>query len=119
MSKDKVFIVATHKHSLKIDKKTGKATDQWETSELIEFVDQLRNKHYHYSTAIGDYINRKMISGSRYGISDYDKFEEYIRTKYKDQMDELDKMYRVQPESLEPLFTDQFGNLRAKTVFDV
>ena len=123
MAKEKVFIVATHKHSLKVNPKTGKAiADQWETHEIIEFVDQLRKRHYSYSSAIGDYINRKMISGTKYGITDYDKFEEYIRTKYKDQMAELDQAYRaqvVEPENTTPVFVDQFGNVRAKTVFDL
>ena len=123
MAKDAVFIVATHKHSLKVDPKTGKALkDQWETHEIIEFVDKLCNRHYSYSSAIGDYINRKMISGTRYGITDYDKFEEYVRTKYKDQMAELDKAYRAQvvvPEESPAVFVDQFGNVREKTVFDV
>ena len=63
-----------------------------------------------------------MITGSRYGITEYDKFEEYVRTKYKKQMDELDAAYRevqIQPEESPEVFVDQFGNVRAKTVFDV
>lgn len=126
MTKDSVFIVATHKHSLKVNPKTGKCLkDQWETHEIIEFVDKLRNKHYSYASAIGDYINRKMISGTRYGITDYDKFEEYVRKKYKDQMAQLDAAYRSSVPAVEetvndtPVFVDQFGNVREKTVFDV
>jgi hypothetical protein len=55
-------------------------------------------------------------------VTEYEKFEEYIRTKYKKQMDELDTAYRDQqvapPESPE-VFIDSFGNVRQKTVFDV
>lgn len=116
MSKEKVFIVVSHKHSLEKGKK-----DKWETAENVEFVNQLRNRHYSMSSAIGDYINRKMISGSRYNMTDYEKFEEYIRSKYKKQMEELDGAYsahRTQTEE-NAVFADEFGNIREKTVFDV
>lgn len=126
MAKEKVYIVASHKHSLKINPKTGKAVEgDWETTEVIEFVNQLRDKHYSYSSAIGDYLNRKMITGTRYGITDYDKFEDYVRTKYKEQMAQLDAAYRPPVPAVEeavnetPVFVDQFGNVRAKTVFDL
>lgn len=123
MSKEKVFIVVSHKNSLKKDARTGKSIkDQWEVEEYVEFVNQVRDRHLSTGSAIGDYINRKMITGSRYGITEYDKFEEYVRTKYKKQMDELDAAYReaqVQPEESPEVFADQFGNIRAKTVFDV
>jgi hypothetical protein len=73
---------------------------------------------------IADYLNRKMITGSRYGITDYDKFEEYVRSKYKEQMTELDAAYRppvpvTETTNETPVFADQFGNIRAKTVFDL
>jgi len=123
MSKEKVFIIVSHKNSLKKDPKTGKGLkDQWEVAESVEFVNQVRDRHISVGSAIGDYINRKMITGSRYGITEYDKFEEYVRTKYKKQMDELDAAYRevqIQPEESPEVFVDQFGNIRAKTVFDV
>lgn len=118
MAKENVFIVVSHKHSLKKGTK-----DQWETSETVEFVNQLRNRHTSTSTAIGDYLNKKMISGTRYGMTDYDKFEDYIRTKYPKQMKELDEVYRKNRQEEEvietPVFVDSFGNVRAKTVFDV
>lgn len=118
MAKEKVFIVVSHKHSLKPGTK-----DQWETSEQVEFVSQLRNKHTTMSTAVADYLNKKMLSGTRYGITDYEKFIEYVRKKYAKQMDELDKMYGNEQASVEvpetPVFVDGFGNVRAKTVFDV
>jgi hypothetical protein len=62
-----------------------------------------------------------MISGSRYGMDDYEKFETYIRTKYSKQMNELDTAYRAEQIIEEPsqeVFADEFGNVRAKTVFD-
>lgn len=77
------------------------------------------------SSAVGDYINRRMISGVRFGMVDYPKFEDYIRTKYAKQLAELDTVYesqRVQePKVLdmqEVSITDQFGSVREKTVFD-
>jgi hypothetical protein len=118
MAKEKVFIVVTHKHSLKKGTK-----DQWETAEQVEFVNQLRNRHTSMSTAVADYINKKMLSGTRYGITDYEAFIEYIRKKYPKQMAELDAMYgqnqAVEEKVETPVFVDQFGNVRAKTVFDV
>jgi hypothetical protein len=116
MSKEKVFIVLSHKNSLK----KGSSTE-WEVSETVEFVNQLRNRHTSMGSAIGDYINRKMIIGTRYGMDEYSKFDEYIRKKYSKQMDELDAAYlkqQVADESPE-VIVDQFGNVRSKTVFDV
>ena len=116
MSKEKVFIVVSHKRSLK-----AKSRTEWEVAESVEFVNNLRNKHITMSSAIGDYINRKMISGTSTGMGDYDKFEEYLRGKYSKQMGELDKAYETNraPEVVKAeIITDQFGNDRPKTVFD-
>jgi hypothetical protein len=115
MSKEKVFIVLSHKHSLKKG-----TSDEWEVTETVEFVNQLRNKHTTMSTAIGDYVNQKMLSGSRVGMGEYEKFDTYIRKKYAKQLDELDKAYgRLQaPAPVSALITDEFGNLRLRTVFD-
>jgi hypothetical protein len=118
MSKEKVYIVVSHKHNLKKGTK-----DQWEVAESVEFVNQLRNRHYTTSSAIGDYINRKMEKGERHGMGDYSKFEEYVRAKYTKEMAQLDAAYRadqvVVKEVVSPeLIADEFGNLRAKTVFD-
>lgn len=124
MSKEKVFIVVTHLNSPKKGSHPGHADKkeiQWEVSEHVEFVNQVRKKHISTASAIGDYINRKMVIGSRHGVTEYEKFEEYIRTKYKKQMDELDSAYDAErvklPESPE-VFVDSFGNVRQKTVFD-
>lgn len=124
MSKEKIFIVMTHKHSLNNKKKKTNSPDDWKVTETVEFVNQLRNRHITMSSAIGDYINRSMVSGSRIGMTDYAVFENYIRKTYKKELDELDRLYRenqVKEVPLEeiPLITDQFGNLRAKTVFDL
>lgn len=120
MSKEKVYIVLSHKHNLKKGTK-----DQWEVAESVEFVNQLRNKHLTMSSAIGDYINRKMLSGARHGMDDYSKFEEYLRTKYSKEIAQLDNSYRkeqVEVEVVSPaksdLITDSFGNLRPANVFD-
>ena len=64
MSKEKVFIVISHKNSLKGKVIRGREPE-WEVTETVEFVNQLRNRHISMSTAIGDYLNKKMISGSR------------------------------------------------------
>ena len=125
MSKEKVFIVISHKHSVKKGTHTKRGVEaQWEVSETIEFVNQLRNRHITTSSAVGDYLNRKMISGARHGMDTYEKFDAYIRTKYEKQMAELDAAYASQvvdltPVEIEPeVFKDQFGNERARTVFD-
>ena len=122
MKKEKVYIVVSHKHILKTPGTKNKEP-VWDLSETVEFVNQLRNKHLTTSSAIGDYINRKMEKGERHGMGDYDKFEEYVRSKYEKEMAELDKAYRAQvifdvtpPE--QEVFSDEFGNIRARTVFD-
>lgn len=117
MSKEKVFIVLSHKHSLKKGSKT-----EWEVTETVEFVNQLRNKHISTSSAIGDYINKKMMTGKKVGMADYEYFETYVRKKYSKQMSELDSAYQgdaVEVVEGPELVTDQFGNLRPKTVFDM
>ena len=119
MSKEKVFIVLTHKHILK-----NSRTAQWEVSESVEFVNQLRKRHLTTASAVGDYLNRSMMMGKKVGMEDYSKFEEYVRSKYAKQMNELDSLYgndRV-PETeaaSADVVTDNFGNVRPKTVFDV
>lgn len=121
MAKEKVFIVVSHKHSLKNPKLKTESPDNWQVTETVEFVNQIRNKHISMSTAIGDYVNRKMVTGAAKGITDYDKFEDYIRAKYVKEMAELDSAYKKEQivvENTTPVFADQFGNVRAKTVFD-
>jgi hypothetical protein len=123
MKKEKVFIVVSHKNVLKYPVRRGSKTE-WEIAEKVEFVNQLRNKHITSSSAIGDYINRKMETGARFGMGDYETFETYIRSKYAKEMAELDKAYRnMQATALEAttspeVFADKFGNVRARTVFD-
>jgi hypothetical protein len=95
MKKDKVFIVVTQIKSLKT-----KSKDSWQVTERAEFVDQIRNKHTSFATAIGDYINQKMIIGAAKGIDDYAKFELYIREKYPKQMEQLDAHFR--PAAINP-----------------
>jgi hypothetical protein len=92
MRKDKVFIVVTQIRSLKT-----KSKDSWQVTERVEFVDQVRNKHISTATAIGDYINQKMVIGAAKGITEYDKFETYIREKYPKQMEQLDAHFRPKP----------------------
>lgn len=119
MKKIKVFIVLSHKHSLKKNSKT-----EWDVVESVEIVDQLRSRHITMSSAVGDYINRKMESGSRVGMDNYDKFETYIRNRYPKEMAQVDKVYlkdqvasNLPPEP--ELFTDSHGNVRTRTVFDI
>ncbi len=124
MSKEKVFIIISHLNSHKKGSHPGRDQNpkvEWEISETVEFVNQVRNKHISTASAIGDYINKKMLTGSRYGITSYDQFEEYVRKKYAKQMTELDAAYRAQQvveEKSPEVFVDAFGNVRAKTVFD-
>lgn len=121
MKKEKVFIIITHLNSLKRDPKTGKGlADQWEVAEHVEFVNQVRSKHTSTASAIGDYINRKMITGARHGITEYAAYEDYIRKKYPKQMAELDAAYREQQvkDTSPEVFVDKFGTVRPRTVFD-
>jgi hypothetical protein len=116
MAKEQVFIVMSHKHSFNKDK-------QWETAEAVEFVSQLRNRHFSYASVIGDYINKKLVGGSKSKLISYEKFEDLVRTKYADQMAELDKAYRddiveVEVAPTAKMVTDQFDNARPWTVFD-
>jgi hypothetical protein len=116
MAKEQVYIVLMHKHSLKPGTR-----DQWEVQETVEFVSQLRNKHHSMASACGDFLNRKMISGSRHGFADYAVFEDYIEKKYEKQLTELRNAYprAPLPEAVKPtLVKDQFGNERTPTVFD-
>lgn len=116
MSKEKVYIVLTHVNSLKPGSRT-----EWQVTEKVEFVNQLRNKHYTMASVIGNYTDRKMVIGSRYGMVDYDQFETYVRSKYSDQMNKIDEFYaaeRAAELGRTEVVTDQFGNVRAKTVFD-
>lgn len=119
MAKECVYIILSHKNTLKKYSKT-----EWDVEETVEFVNQIRNKHRSLSSAIGDYLNKKMITGSRFGMEDYDQFEGYIRKKYEKQMAELDTAYMKDQVSVPelvsvPEFSDQFGTSRPKTVFDV
>lgn len=123
MAQEKVFIVLSHKHSLKKDKNGKGVAGEWEVGETVEFVNQLRKRHTETSTAVADYLNKKMLSGTRYGMTDFDKFIEYLYTKYPKQMKELDSKYgdKTEVEEVEDtqdLITDQFGNIRLRTVFD-
>lgn len=117
MSKENVFIVLSHKHSLRRGSQT-----EWEVSEKVEFVNKLKKVHLTMSSAIGDYLNRTMITGARYNMDDYSVFENYVRLKYQKQMDELDSHYKTQQKEIEMvdtnLFVDEFGNVRPATVFD-
>jgi hypothetical protein len=117
MSKENVYIVVTHINALK---KGSKA--EWEVTETVEFVNHLRKKHISMSTAIGDYLNRKMFKGASIGLDDYDKFEGYIRQKYGPQMKLLDKEYRpvdlsIPPEGDQrPVSADKDGVLHAEAI---
>lgn len=123
MKKEKVFVVLSHKHSLKHKHAKNEDPNNWQVTETVEFVNQVRDRHISMSSAIGDYINREMITGAAKGITDYDKFEDYVRTKYAKEMAELDAAYRSDqiPKTIESteMYSDQFGNIRTKTVFDL
>ena len=125
MSKEKVYIVVTHKHQVKRSKNKV-AEPQWEVAETLDFVNQLRERHYTTSVAIADYLNEEMVMVGRSGITTFKQFDNYVRGKYAKEMAELDKNYYTQKtvalsEDVEPaeLYTDSFGNVRAKTVFDL
>ena len=101
MKKENVFIIVTQMKTLKT-----KSKDSWQTTEHVEFVDQIRNRHYSMATAIGDYVNKKMVLGMAKGIEDYSIFETYIRGKYPKQMEQLDKFFGPKPEVVIPEVID-------------
>lgn len=121
MRKEKVYIVLSHKNSLKKGSRT-----EWEVTETVEFINQLRDRHITMSSAVADFLEQKIMYGARFGMDDYQKFDTYIRSKYGKQMEQLDKAYKAeikQPESVEVvpdqnLVVDEFGNVRPGTVFD-
>ena len=137
MSKEKVFIVISHKRVLKKNNRVGSRKpieSDWEMVETIEFVNHLKKQHITMSSSTADYLNRKLLSGQHLGMESYDHFENYIETKYPKQLAELDVSYKeqqvkppiaekspiaeVELEPSVPLFTDEFGNVRARTIFD-
>ena len=135
MSKEKVFIVISHKNVLKKNRRglaggpKSPTPDDWETVETVEFVNALKNKHITMSKATADYINRKVLSGQHLGMTDYDVFDGYVRSKYPAQMAELDAAYGKQqlakeientvPDENSPqLISDEYGNIRPVTIFD-
>lgn len=135
MSKEKVFIVISHKRVLKQNNRVGSrkpAESDWEIAETVEFVNHLKSKHITMSSATADYINRKVLSGSHLGMTSYDQFESYVNTKYPKQLAELDAVYRelqvarpptpelvaTTDQPIQDLITDEFGNVRVRTVFD-
>ena len=115
MKKEKVFIVLSHKHSLKPKSKT-----EWEVTETVEFVNQVKKRHLQTASAIGDYMEEKMIIGNRVGMGEYAAFARYVEKKYPKQMAELTSAYPKEKDGVpaELVITDEFGNLRAPTVFD-
>lgn len=131
MSKEKVYIVISHKNVLRKNSRgasggpNATSASDWETQETVEFVNVLKDKHITMSKASADYLNRKVISGHHLGMSSYEVFEEYVRKKYPAQMAELDAAYGKsqiaevkQIDDSPRLVSDQFGNIRPVTVFD-
>ena len=121
MKKETVYIVLLHKRVLKAPAKNGREAI-WDISEKVEFVSQLRNRHHTESTAIADYTNRKLLTGARIKMTSYEQFDNYIRNKYEKEMTELDSAYgnqQVMPiVNNTEVFADEFGNMRARTIFD-
>ena len=115
MKKEKVYIILSHKHSLKPRSRT-----EWEVTETVEFVNSVKRRHYQTASAIGDYFEEKMIVGSRVGMGEYEAFERYVNKKYSKQMSELTVAYPKEKtnQAAELVITDEFGNVRVPTVFD-
>lgn len=118
MAKEKVYIVLSHVNQYQ------HKSNQWEVVEKVEFVNSLRTRHYTTASVVADYINSKIIVGNRVGFHDYSQLDGYVRSKYPNQMKEIDNAYgdmRVQvdvPEAEMTLIVDNFGVTRAKTIFD-
>lgn len=120
MKKKNIYLVLTHVHRLKKFSKT-----EWEVTEYLEIVDKLKSKHYATASAIGDYTAGKMIVGTKVGMTEYTKFDTYIRNKYPNEMSQVDtrygdsRAYELVADQPADVFVDSFGNQREKTVFDV
>jgi hypothetical protein len=93
MKKENVFITATHYQRPAKDR-----SGQWEVTEKVEFISQMRNKHYQMATIAVDYINEKVIIGKTKGVQ-FDSFIEYITQRYPEQMKYLQQAYK--PETIE------------------
>ncbi len=111
MAKEKVYIVLSHIRSLKPHTK-----DEWNVTERVEFVNQLRQRHITMSSAIGDYLNKKLISGIKLNMTTYAEFDNYIRMKYAKQMGELDRVYGEAPSVQEsaPIVAEADGSLHVE-----
>ena len=112
----KVYIVLTHTRRVNNKK--------WELVEDIEFVSELRTRHYTTASIIVDYTNSKIISRNRMDISNFAQFESYVWGKYSTQMKQLESKYVVRETPIEittnreETIVDSFGVSRAKTIFD-
>ena len=73
-----VYIVLTHTRRVNNKK--------WELVEDIEFVSELRTRHYTTASIIVDYTNSKIISRNRMDISNFAQFESYVWRKYSTQV---------------------------------
>ena len=112
----KVYIVLTHTRRVNNKK--------WELVEDIEFVSELRTRHYTTASIIVDYTNSKIISRNRMDISNFAQFESYVWGKYNTQMKQLESKYVVRETPIEittdreETIVDSFGVTRSKTIFD-
>ena len=114
MKPSKIFIVLTHTRRFE--------NGRWEMVEDIEFVSEVRTRHYTTATIVVDYARRKVVARNRTDIANFDQFEQYIWEKYPDQMQKLITKYNLpEPVPQTPDLTvivDQFGVSRPKTIFD-
>lgn len=101
MKQEKVFIVASHSRRPSKDRlKEG----QWEVTERVEFVNQLRQKHIQTSTIAVEYIEEKVIIGKMSGVI-YEEFIKYVTNRYPKQMEQLQQIYKPSAvvENAEPM----------------
>jgi hypothetical protein len=94
MSKEKVFIVVSHS---RLPSKDRAKQGQWEVTEKIEFVDQLRKRHIDMSSITVDYLEEKVLYGNPKNIQ-YDEFIKYVTERCPRQMKELNETYKPSPK---------------------
>lgn len=73
------YIILTHYYT------PSKEQNKWDANELIEFVGNIKNKHYEKATMIVDFINKKIIK-SRVSNATYESFEDHVYEKYPEKI---------------------------------
>lgn len=80
--KNKVFVTITHTYH------PIPRSDQFRVQESVEFLDNLKNRHYLETTVILDMMKEKVLK-NRPGTGTFESYTEYLLEKYPDKMNRL------------------------------